>query len=137
MAEGAPGVKQALQALHVGQEADDVYVCVVLLCGDASCNPQGAGISGEQTTFSKQLHRLSAWSCPKGLFCERTFAAKTGCTPQYQYVQHGGVEQSTFESFSQVPPHAGPDAILCSHSVRQMLTPFLSNNLTKIYIIVF
>ena len=79
MAERAPGVKQALQALHVGQEADDVDVCVVLLCGDASCNPQGASVSGEQATSSIRLHWLSAddEAVLKRMFSGCTFAAKT------------------------------------------------------------
>jgi hypothetical protein len=35
--EGTPGVELALQALHVGQEVNDVEVRVVLLGGNASC----------------------------------------------------------------------------------------------------
>ncbi len=35
--EGTPSVELALQALHIGQEVNDVKVRVVLLGGNASC----------------------------------------------------------------------------------------------------
>ncbi len=35
--EGTPSVELALQALHIGQEVNDVKLRVVLLGGNASC----------------------------------------------------------------------------------------------------
>ena len=45
VAEGAPRVEEALQALHVDQEVDDVLVREVGPCRDAACMGNAAGMS--------------------------------------------------------------------------------------------